>query len=93
MLKKIRSSNLSKLIFSHLDERQKLKLVKSNKSLQRKIDISLINYKFFSGKYLLYESNIKVKEYNIKNDILIFEGEYKNGKRNGIGKEYYENVN
>ena len=91
MMKKIRSSNLSKLIFSHIDERQKLKLVKCNKSLQRKIDISLINYKLFSGKYLLYESNIKVKEFNIINNILIFEGVYLNGKRNGLGKEYYNN--
>ena len=29
------------------------------------------------------------KEY--KNDILIFEGEYLNGERNGKGKEYYDN--
>ena len=30
----------------------------------------------------------KEKEYNYKG-ILIFEGEYLNGKRNGKGKEYY----
>ena len=33
--------------------------------------------------------NGKRKEY--KNDILIFEGEYINGERNGKGEEYYDN--
>jgi len=33
------------------------------------------------------------KEYLISEDILIFEGEYLNGKRNGKGKEYYNNNN
>ena len=29
--------------------------------------------------------------FSLNTDILIFEGEYLNGKRNGKGKEYYEN--
>jgi antitoxin component YwqK of YwqJK toxin-antitoxin module len=33
----------------------------------------------------------KLKEYNRENNILLFEGEYLNGKRNGIGKEFYNN--
>ena len=33
----------------------------------------------------------KGKEYNINNEKLKFEGEYLNGKRNGKGKEYYDN--
>jgi len=32
-----------------------------------------------------------VKGYN-KNDELIFEGKYKNGKRNRKRKEYYDNI-
>ena len=32
-----------------------------------------------------------MKEFEITTDKLIFEGEYLNGKRNGKGKEYYDN--
>ena len=54
MLKDIKSSYFIKLIFVYEDERQKLKLVKYNKNLQKNIDISIINFKFFSGKYIIY---------------------------------------
>ena len=47
-----------------------------------------MNYKLFSGRYIIYEKDGKVKEYNY-NDVLIFEGEYLNGK----GKEYDLNGN
>ena len=57
--------------------------------MQNRIDIKLINYKFYSGKYIIYETNIKGKEYDGYDDNLLFEGEYLNWKRNGIGKEYY----
>ena len=88
-MKNIKSSYFIKLIFGYIDERQKLKLVKYNKNLQKNIDISIINYKFFTGKYIIYESNRIGKEYDGYDDTLIFEGEYLNGKRNGKGKEYY----
>ena len=32
-----------------------------------------------------------VKVYKLNTNILIFEGEYQKGKRNGKGKEYYDN--
>ena len=38
--------------------------------------------------YELINGNGRVKEYNEYNNILIFEGEYKNGNKNGKGKEY-----
>ena len=41
--------------------------------------------------YELINGNGKVKEYN-DNNILIFEGEYLNGLRNGKGKEYEDKV-
>ena len=41
-----------------------------------------------SGKYLIYCENNEVKEFNLLNNILIFEGQYQNKKRNGKGKEY-----
>ena len=52
------------------------------------MDISLINYKFFSDRYIIFEKNGKGKEYDNYNDSLVFEGEYLKGKRNGKGKEY-----
>ena len=75
-------------LFSYLDEKKKLKLVKYNKNLQKNIEISIINYMHFKGTYIVYETKEKGKEYN-NNGKFIFEGEYLNGERNGKGKEYY----
>ena len=36
MLESIKSSYFTKIVFSYVDEKQKLKLVKYNKSLQKK---------------------------------------------------------
>ena len=90
MLNNIKSYYITKIIFTFMDEKQKLKIIKYNKSLQKNININIINYKFYSGKYIIYEANRIGKEYNGKDDRLIFEGEYLNGERNGKGKEYYE---
>ena len=46
MLKNVKSSYFKRIIFSFMDEKQKLKLIKYNKSLQDNMNISLINYKF-----------------------------------------------
>ena len=89
MLKNVEASYFIKLLFSYLEEKKKLGIVKYNERLKHMIDISLINYKYFSRKYLIHE-NGKVKEYIGYNDQLIYEGEYLNGKRNGKGKEYNE---
>ena len=83
MLKNIKSSYFSKIIFSFIDEGQKLKIVKYNKGLQKNIDIDLVNYKFFSKKYIINESNGISKVYDGFGDDLIFEGDL-----NGKGKEY-----
>ena len=90
MLENIKSSYFNKIIFSFIEDSRKLKIIKYNKRLQNEIDISLINYKLFSGRYIVFETKekIKGKEYFGYDDLLIFDGEYLNGKRNGIGKEY-----
>ena len=88
MLKIVRSSYFIKLLFFHLDEKQKLKVVKYSKRIQKNLNISLINYKYYSGRYIIYESNEKGKEYDFNFERLIYEGEYLNGERNGKGKEY-----
>ena len=72
MLKTIKSSYFINIIFSYIDERQKLKIIKSNKSLQKNMNISLINYKLFTGKYIIYEWNRFGKEYNSFNDNLVY---------------------
>ena len=84
----IKSLYFKKIFFSYIDEAIKLKIIKYNKNLQNDLDINIINYKFFKGKYIIYESDGKGKEYNDSNNTLKFKGEYKNGKRNGKGKEY-----
>ena len=86
-LKNIKSKYIIKILFFHLNEKIKLKLIQYNKNLQNTIDINLNNYIFFSGRYIEFEADGKGKEYDGYNGNLEFEGEYLNGKRNGMGKE------
>ena len=88
MLKNIKASYFIQKIFTFIDEAQKLKLIRHNKNLQMNLNISLINYKFFNFVYVIHEPNGIAKEYLGFEDMLMFEGEYLNGKRNGKGKEY-----
>ena len=92
MLDNINSIYIYLLPFSFIDEKMKLEIIKYNKALQKKLNINLINYKFFSGKYIIYTEKNTAKEYNIFNNRLIFEGEYSNKKRNGKGKEYFDGI-
>ena len=80
MLKNIKSSYINRFIFTFVNEKQKLKLARYNKNLQKNINISIINYKHFTGRYIIYKSNKFGKEYDYE-DNLRFEGEYLNGKK------------
>ena len=94
MLKDIKSLYFIKIILFHLNDAYKFKIIKYNKTLQKILNIKLIDYIYFSKRYIIYESNIIEtigREYNFENDKLIFEGTYKNKVRNGIGKEYFSN--
>ena len=88
MLQNIKLTYFNTILFSYIDERQKLKLIKYNKGLQKNININIANYKFFSEKYIIYESKGFGKEYFGMDDELQYEGEYLNGQRHGKGKEY-----
>ena len=77
-----------KLIFSYLDEERKLVIIKYSKKFQDIADISLVNYKFFSGRNIIFEKDGIAKEYGYNGDVLIYEGGYLNGKRNGKGTTY-----
>ena len=90
MLKNTKSIYFIKRLFTFVGEKNKLDIIKYNKNMQNILDISIINYKFFSDRYIIFEKNGKGKEYD-EYDTLVFEGEYLNGKRNGKGKEYYYN--
>ena len=64
ILKNIKSKYIMIFIFSHLEEKRKLEIIKYNKNIQNILDIKLINYKFYQGKSLIYELNGNAKEYN-----------------------------
>ena len=85
MLDNIKSSFFSLLIFLNINEKRKLELIKYNKKIQKKLGINIINYKIYSGKYIVYDTKEKIKIYNSFSDQLIFKGNYFNGK----GREYY----
>ena len=90
MLKKILSEYFLEKFISNIEEKRKLCLFIYNKDLQKKLDLSIVNYIELSGKYTVEDRNGITKEYNSNNDKLIFKGEYLNGKRNGKGKEYFD---
>ena len=90
MLKNVRSKYILKIILSYVKEEKKLKIIKYNKNLQNIMDINLINYKFLSNRYIIYETSKRGKEYNGNDDTLLYEGEFLNGERHEKGKEYIE---
>ena len=89
MFANIKSTYFVIMVFKLIDEKRALNTIKYNKRLQEKMNVSLLNYKLYYGKYIIFEDNGKAKEYEACNNILIFDGEYINGERNGKGKEYY----
>ena len=92
MLKDIKSSYLIKSIFFHcINGKKKFKLIKYNKTFQKILNVNIIDYIYFSKRYIIYEPNNIGKEYDFENDTLIFEGTYLNKERNGQGREYYYN--
>ena len=92
MLEKIKSTYFLKKVFSEINERIILKIIKYNKKFQNKMDIDLITFKIFSGKYIIYGENGIGTEYDALNHDKLFEGAYSKGERNGKGKEYYDNI-
>ena len=87
--KSVKSPEILKKILSHLEYRNKLILISYNKQIQKKLKLNINDYKNESKREIIGERNGKGKEYKLGSNILIFEGEYKDGKRNGKGKEYY----
>ena len=87
MLKNVESFYFTEKLFSYIDEKKKLKLIRFNKKFQQNLNININHYIHFKENYIIYDSNGKGKEYD-NNGELIFEGEYIHGEKNGKGKEY-----
>ena len=89
---KINSDYFLRNIFAFLELKKQLQLIIYNKHLQNKLNLNLINYKIFSGKYIIYENetNTKGKIINAYNDMVYYDGEFLKGKKHGKGKEYYD---
>jgi len=93
-LSDIKSSFIIKNVFSFLSIQKILNIIIYKREFQKKLSVDIKDYKEISGKYQIVEKSGKGREYIINSKfilILIFEGEYLNGKRNGKGKEYYDN--
>ena len=78
-------------LLHYINKKKSFDLISYNKSFQRRIGINIEYYKNEARKIKTGERNGYGKEYKLYNNILVFEGEYLNGKKNGKGKEFYEN--
>jgi len=87
-LRDIKSSYITQKIFSFLSVKQKLDMILYNKEYQKICLIDFDDYKKIAWKYKIIGKNGKGIEYIINTNMLIFEGEYLKGRRNGKGKEY-----
>ena len=89
MLQNSKSIYFLKRLFAFVDEKNKLDIIKYNKSIQKHLNVKLIDFILYSKRFILYETKTKGKEYDIINNKYIYEGEYLNGERSGKGKEFY----
>ena len=88
----VKSKYIIKKIFQNLNEKIKLLLIRYNKFYNKLLRIDIEHYKKISGKIKIGESNGYGKVYDLNSLALDFEGYYKNGKRDGEGKEYISNI-
>ena len=91
MLKNIKSKYILKAIFKNINYENKLKIFRLNNKIKDILNINLIEYKILSGRFIIGERSGYAKEYDSLNNKLIFEGNYKEGKKYGYGKEYINN--
>ena len=88
MLKSFKSAFFLKELLNCLITKKLLKLIKYNKSLQKEMDLGIIDYKSFSRRFIVYESKANVVEVLAINDSVLYKGEFLHGERSGKGKEY-----
>ena len=88
-LKNIKSLYLINRIFSFLYQNIKLDFISYSNYWQKKLKLNIEDIKIASKKYKIIDKNKFGREYLLNSNILIFEGEYLDKKRNGKGKEYH----
>ena len=74
-------------IFSFLQKKKLMNIIIYNKQLQKEYGYNKENYINASGKYKIGKRDGKVKIYILNTNILLFEGNYLKGEKNGKGKE------
>ena len=80
-LENIKSIYIINKILSFLIDSDKLEIIKYNINLQKNLVININHYIKKSGKYIIGDRNRIAKEYDLKTNKLLFEGEYLNGKK------------
>ena len=93
MLDKIKSKYIFKKVFSVLREKKILQIANYKKSFQKTLGKCLIYYKVMSRKYIIYQEKNKGRLYDANSKKLLYIGEFLNGKKNGKGEEYDDNIN
>ena len=88
MFNKIKSNQITKKSFYYLKEKKKLKILKYNKNLQKKLNLDIFDYRRFTGKIIIYDENGEGKGKEFLGNQKIFVGNFLNGERIGKGKEY-----
>ena len=89
MIFNVKSKYILEIIFSNLEESHRLYIIKYNNNLKNNLGFDLGYYKNYSGRYKIEDKDGRAKEYSLYSRILLFDGEYKNGRRSGKGNEYY----
>ena len=95
-LKNIRSKYCLIHIFSFMTKSRGLNIVVHNKSLQKKLGLTLDSYKNLNGVYLVKQKDLFSLDnidylYTINKNYVVFKGKYVNGKKEGKGTEFYFN--
>ena len=92
MIENIKSLYILNQIFSLVEERIKLRIIIYNKIMQYKLNRNINYYKRINDAEIKIDKNgfgtIRSLNEDGKQEIT-FEGQYKNGKKNGKGKEYF----
>ena len=89
--KLVRSKYILNKIFSFLDNKKKIIMIKYNKLYIKFLGITIEQYKKLSGKIKIDGINGYGKEYELEKMELTFRGFYLNEKKNGNGEEYFNN--
>ena len=90
LVESIKSKLIMKTIFSFINLKKKLIIIKHNKILQNKISMNIEDYKKYTGLNIKKGRKDKIKIFSYPSNILLFNGKYLNGKKNGKVKEYNE---